>query len=86
MVDFKNNQVKTKKRVADHGEVFTHEREVNGMLDLVKNETERIDFRFLEPACGTGNFSFSSHFCTFLSTEVGEILLNGNKDFHTMPR
>lgn len=50
------NQVKTKQRVADHGEVFTNEREVNAMLDLVKQETERIDSRFLEPACGTGNF------------------------------
>ena len=51
-----NKQVKCKTRVADHGEVFTHEREVNAMLDLVKQETERIDSRFLEPACGTGNF------------------------------
>ena len=51
-----NEQVKTKKRVADHGEVFTSEREVNAMLDLVKQETERIDSKFLEPACGTGNF------------------------------
>ena len=50
------NQVKSKKRVADHGEVFTNEREVNAMLDLVKHETERIDSRFLEPACGNGNF------------------------------
>lgn len=49
-------QVKTKKRVADHGEVFTNDREVNAMLDLVKHETERIDSRFLEPACGNGNF------------------------------
>lgn len=49
-------QVKSKKRVADHGEVFTAEREVNAMLDLVKQETERIDSRFLEPACGNGNF------------------------------
>ena len=49
-------QVKTKKRVADHGEVFTNDREVNAMLDLVKQETERIDSRFLEPACGNGNF------------------------------
>jgi SAM-dependent methyltransferase len=48
--------IKSKKRVADHGEVFTAEREVNAMLDLVKHETERIDSRFLEPACGTGNF------------------------------
>lgn len=51
-----NKQVKSKKRVADHGEVFTNEREVYAMLDLVKQETERIDSRFLEPACGNGNF------------------------------
>ena len=49
-------QVKSKQRVADHGEVFTAEREVNAMLDLVKQETERIDSTFLEPACGDGNF------------------------------
>ncbi|QQS31356.1 MAG: SAM-dependent DNA methyltransferase [Sphingobacteriales bacterium] len=51
-----DKQVKSKKRVADHGEVFTNEREVNAMLDLVKHETERIDSTFLEPACGNGNF------------------------------
>jgi hypothetical protein len=51
-----DKQVKSKQRVADHGEVFTNEREVNAMLDLVKHETERIDSRFLEPACGNGNF------------------------------
>lgn len=51
-----NKQVKSKKRVVDHGEVFTNKREVNAMLDLVKQETERIDSRFLEPACGNGNF------------------------------
>ncbi|HMO39526.1 MAG TPA: hypothetical protein PKC76_16100 [Saprospiraceae bacterium] len=51
-----NKQVKSKKRVTDHGEVFTNEREVNAMLDLVKHETERIESRFLEPACGNGNF------------------------------
>lgn len=49
-------QVKSKQRVAEHGEVFTAEREVNAMLDLVKQETERVDSRFLEPACGDGNF------------------------------
>lgn len=49
-------QVKTRQRVADHGEVFTAEREVEAMCDLVKQETERIDSRFLEPACGDGNF------------------------------
>lgn len=41
-------QVKSKKRVADHGEVFTAEREVNAMLDLVKHETERIESTFLD--------------------------------------
>ena len=51
-----SKQVKSKKRVADHGEVFTNEREVNAMLDLVKHETERIESRFLEPTCGTGYF------------------------------
>lgn len=56
ILDKINNQVKTKQRVNDHGEVFTSEKEVNAMLDLVKQETERIDSRFLEPACGTGNF------------------------------
>lgn len=49
-------QVRSRQRVADHGEVFTGAREVNAMLDLVRQETERIDSRFLEPACGTGNF------------------------------
>ena len=49
-------QIKSKQRVADHGEVFTAEREVKAMCDLVKDETERIDSRFLEPACGDGNF------------------------------
>ncbi|MGE0903381.1 hypothetical protein [Dehalococcoides mccartyi] len=49
-------QVKSKQRVAEHGEVFTAEREVKAMCDLVKQETERIDSRFLEPACGDGNF------------------------------
>lgn len=49
-------QTKSKQRVADYGEVFTAEREVNAMLDLVKQETERIESRFLEPACGHGNF------------------------------
>ena len=47
---------KSKQRVADHGEVFTPAWMVEAMLDLVKGETERIDARFLEPACGSGNF------------------------------
>jgi hypothetical protein len=50
------NYVKSKQRVADHGEVFTPEWLVEAMLNLVKDETERIDSRFLEPACGSGNF------------------------------
>lgn len=50
------SQIKSKERVADHGEVFTNEREVNAMLDMVGGECERIDSRFLEPACGDGNF------------------------------
>jgi hypothetical protein len=50
------NHVKSKQRVADHGEVFTPSWLVEAMLDLVKHETERIDSRFLEPACGSGNF------------------------------
>lgn len=49
-------QVKSKQRVAAHGEVFTAEREVKAMCDLVADECNRIDSRFLEPACGDGNF------------------------------
>lgn len=48
--------IKSRERVSRHGEVFTALREVNAMLDLVKSETERIESRFLEPACGNGNF------------------------------
>jgi hypothetical protein len=48
--------IKSKKRVADHGEVFTPPWTVEAMLNLVAEETERIDSRFLEPACGSGNF------------------------------
>ena len=51
-----DKQIKSKERVSEHGEVYTAEREVNAMLDLVKNETERIESRFLEPACGNRNF------------------------------
>ena len=49
-------QIKSKKRVAERGEVFTAEREVKAMCDLVAQECDRIDSRFLEPACGNGNF------------------------------
>ncbi len=50
------NLIKSKRRVADHGEVFTPQWLVERMLDLVKGESERIDSRFLEPAFGSGNF------------------------------
>jgi hypothetical protein len=48
--------IKSKKRVSDHGEVFTPDWLVDAMLDLVRDESERLDSRFLEPACGSGNF------------------------------
>jgi hypothetical protein len=48
--------VKSKERVVDHGEVFTPPEIVNGMLELLGTEADRIDARFLEPACGSGNF------------------------------
>ena len=54
--DKQERQVVSRQRVADYGEVYTAKREVCAMLDLVKEETERIDSRFLEPACGNGNF------------------------------
>jgi hypothetical protein len=50
------NPLKSRQRVIDHGEVFTPPTLVNDMLDLVAHECERIDSRFLEPACGDGNF------------------------------
>ncbi len=55
VIRIKNN-IKSRDRVAKHGEVFTGEREVIAMVNLVKEEAERIDSRFLEPACGIGNF------------------------------
>lgn len=51
-----NNHIKSKSRTQDFGEVFTKDKEINGMLNLVKKESERIDSKFLEPACGHGNF------------------------------
>lgn len=50
------SEVKSRQRVADHGEVFTPTWLVEAMIALVKGEAERIDSRFLEPACGDGNF------------------------------
>ena len=52
----KQNQMKSKKRVKDFGEVYTQEREVEAMLDLVKEESYQIDSLFSEPACGNRNF------------------------------
>ncbi len=50
------SQIKSRQRVAQNGEVFTNPREVNAMLDLVRDESFRLDSRFLEPACCDGNF------------------------------
>jgi type I restriction-modification system DNA methylase subunit len=71
------SQIKSKKRVADHGEVFTPPSIVEAMLDLVKGETERIDSRFLEPACGSGNF-----LVRVLQRKLGAVELKfGNSQF-----
>ena len=56
MGDPMEKQIKSRQRVADHGEVYTAEHEVKAMCDLVSDECSRIDSRFLEPACGDGNF------------------------------
>jgi len=55
-VENASKQIKSRERVRERGEVFTAPREVNAMLDLVKDETENLDSTFLEPACGDGNF------------------------------
>ncbi len=69
--------IKSKKRVADHGEVFTPPWLVEKMLDLVKGESERIDARFLEPACGSGNF-----LVPILQRKLAAVELNyGKSDF-----
>lgn len=69
--------IKSKQRVADHGEVFTPAWMVDAMLDLVKSETERIDSRFLEPACGSGNF-----LVRILQRKLSEVELKyGKSDF-----
>lgn len=64
------SQMKSKQRVADHGEVFTPEWMVESMLNLVKAETERIDSRFLEPACGSGNFLVQILRCKLAAVEL----------------
>jgi hypothetical protein len=69
--------IKSKKRVADHGEVFTPPWMVEAMLNLVKDETERIDSRLLEPACGSGNFLL-----LVLQRKLGAVELKfGKSDF-----
>ena len=69
--------IKTKQRVADHVEVFTPSWMVDAMLDLVKAESERIDARFLEPACGSGNF-----LVRILQWKLAAVELKfGNSDF-----
>lgn len=69
--------VKSKQRVADHGEVFTPSWMVEDMLDLVKHESERIDSRVLEPACGSGNFLVS-----VLARKLATVQLrHGKNDF-----
>ncbi len=70
--------MKSKKRVADHGEVFTPAWMVEAMLDLVKEETERIDSRFLEPACGSRATSWSR--CCGASSPTVELKF-GKSDF-----
>jgi hypothetical protein len=69
--------VKSKQRVADHGEVFTPAWMVEAMLDLVNDETQRIDSRFLEPACGSGNFLVPVLRCKLAAVE----LRYGKSDF-----
>ena len=52
----KDNLIKSKSRVQNLGEVFTSEKEVNSITDLIKDLSEKIDSKFLEPSCGNGNF------------------------------
>jgi len=69
--------IKSKQRVADHGEVFTPAWLVEMMLDLVKEESEQIDSRFLEPACGSGNYLVQ-----VLQRKLGSVQIKyGNSDF-----
>ena len=69
--------VRSKERVSDHGEVFTPAWMVEAMLDLVKSESERVDSRFLEPACGSGNF-----LVTILQRKLAAVELKfGKSDF-----
>ena len=75
-------QVKSRRRVADHGEVFTAEREVKAMCDLVKQETERIESRFLEPACGNGKspFDYERYSVLAMTSLYGVDILEDNAE------
>lgn len=72
-------QIKSKERVAAHGEVFTNEREVKAMCDLVSQECDRFDSRFLEPACGDGNFL--SEILTRKLARVKKLYKNSTYDY-----
>jgi len=52
---FPQDLIKSRQRMADHGEVFTPRWLVEAMLDLTI-ESDRIEARVLESACGDGNF------------------------------
>jgi len=49
-------QIKSKKRVTEFGEVNTSFQTIEHIIDLVGNEAMRYDSKFLDPACGDGNF------------------------------
>ena len=69
--------VRSRRRIVDHGEVFTPPQLVKAMLDFVEHEAERIDSRFLEPACGSGNF-----LVPILMRKLGVVVARyGNSDF-----
>lgn len=56
-ISFQNSQIKSRERVNKYAEVYTNEREVKAMCNLIPSEIwENIDSKFLEPACGNGNF------------------------------
>lgn len=51
-----DGQVRSRDRVRDLAEVFTHQREVDAILDQFPDAFTTLDAKFLEPACGSGNF------------------------------
>lgn len=56
VIEVDRRRVRSKARATDHGEVFTGEREINDILDLVKQEFRWIGSHFLEPSFRTSNF------------------------------